>query len=64
MAKAGRNSGSYVFGNFETESGWPKGWSFFVGLLHAGYATSSTGMIISYVTALQHVHCLSLVMCC
>lgn len=28
-------------------SGWPAGWSFCVGLLHAAYATSSTGMIIS-----------------
>ncbi|KAJ6788384.1 hypothetical protein PWT90_04644 [Aphanocladium album] len=53
MAKAGRNSASYVFGHFETESGWPKGWSFMVGLLHAGYATSSTGMIISMCEEVQ-----------
>ncbi|KAM3469949.1 hypothetical protein MY8738_009935 [Beauveria namnaoensis] len=53
MAKSGRNSGAYVFGHFETESGWPKGWSFMVGLLHAGYATSSTGMIISMCEEVQ-----------
>jgi amino acid transporter len=47
IAKNGRHSAGYVFGHFESNSGWPAGWSFFVGLLHAGYATSSTGMIIS-----------------
>jgi amino acid transporter len=47
VAKGGRRSASYVFGHFESNSGWPDGWSFCVGLLHAGYATSSTGMIIS-----------------
>ncbi|SPO07113.1 related to GABA permease [Cephalotrichum gorgonifer] len=47
LAKGGRHSAKYVFTHFETNSGWPDGWSFCVGLLHAGYATSSTGMIIS-----------------
>lgn len=47
MAKGGRRSASYVFTHFEPQSGWPEGWSFMVGLLHAAYATSSTGMIIS-----------------
>lgn len=47
MAKNGRHSAKYVFTSFEPSSGWPDGWSFMVGLLHAGYATSSTGMIIS-----------------
>ncbi|KAI0097327.1 amino acid transporter [Nemania sp. FL0031] len=47
VAKNGRREASYVFGHFETNSGWTPGWSFFVGLLHAAYATSSTGMIIS-----------------
>ncbi|KAH8158057.1 hypothetical protein CIB48_g10182 [Xylaria polymorpha] len=47
VAKNGRHSGSYVFTHFEVNSGWTPGWSFFVGLLHAAYATSSTGMIIS-----------------
>ncbi|KAJ4288665.1 hypothetical protein N0V90_011902 [Kalmusia sp. IMI 367209] len=48
IAKEGRHNASYVFGEFDTSnSGWTPGWSFFVGLLHAAYATSSTGMIIS-----------------
>lgn len=52
LAKGGRHDAEYVFTHFESHSGWPKGWSFCVGLLHAGYATSSTGMIISYVNSL------------
>ncbi|KFH41042.1 Polyamine transporter-like protein [Hapsidospora chrysogenum ATCC 11550] len=47
LAKEGRHDAKWVFTHFEPSSGWPDGWSFCVGLLHAGYATSSTGMIIS-----------------
>ncbi|KAK1242436.1 hypothetical protein MKX07_000422 [Trichoderma sp. CBMAI-0711] len=47
IAKNGRHEAKWVFGHFESFSGWPSGWSFCVGLLHAAYATSSTGMIIS-----------------
>ena len=48
IAANGRNHAAYVFGEFDpSNSGWPAGWSFCVGLLHAAYATSSTGMIIS-----------------
>ncbi|KFA80665.1 hypothetical protein S40288_01791 [Stachybotrys chartarum IBT 40288] len=47
VASNGRHSADYVFTHFQASSGWPEGWSFCVGLLHAGYATSSTGMIIS-----------------
>lgn len=47
IAKEGRNNASWVFGNFEPQAGWPAGWSFFIGLLQAAYATSATGMIIS-----------------
>jgi len=47
LAKEGRRNADYVFTHFENNSGWPDGWSFCVGLLHAAYATSSTGMIIS-----------------
>ncbi|EFQ27312.1 amino acid permease [Colletotrichum graminicola] len=47
VAKNGRHDATYVFTHFEANSGWTPGWSFMVGLLHAGYATSSTGMIIS-----------------
>lgn len=53
MAKEGRHSAKYVFTHFEASSGWPDGWSFCVGLLHAGYATSSTGMIISMCEEVQ-----------
>jgi len=47
VAKEGRRSADFALGGFEVTSGWPAGWSFCVGLLHAAYATSSTGMIIS-----------------
>ncbi|KAF7714025.1 Uncharacterized protein PECH_000525 [Penicillium ucsense] len=47
IAKQGRRDASWVFGNFAPQAGWPAGWSFFIGLLQAAYATSATGMIIS-----------------
>ncbi|KAI1391704.1 amino acid transporter [Hypoxylon trugodes] len=47
IAKNGRHDATWVFTHFEANSGWTPGWSFMVGLLHAAYATSSTGMIIS-----------------
>ncbi|CAJ2507096.1 Uu.00g082820.m01.CDS01 [Anthostomella pinea] len=47
IAKNGRRDAEFVFTHFEVNSGWTPGWSFMVGLLHAAYATSSTGMIIS-----------------
>ncbi|KAK5095083.1 hypothetical protein LTR24_003300 [Lithohypha guttulata] len=47
VAKNGRRDASYAFGHFESSSGWVPGWSFFIGLLHAAYATSATGMILS-----------------
>lgn len=53
VAKNGRHSGAYAFGHFESYSGWPDGWAFFVGLLHAGYCTSTTGMVI---TMCEEVH--------
>lgn len=53
VAKNGRRSAAYAFGHFEPHSGWPDGWSFCVGLLHAGYCTSTTGMVI---TMCEEVH--------
>jgi hypothetical protein len=47
IAKNGRNSASFVFTEFEANTGWTEGWSFCIGLLHAAYATSATGMILS-----------------
>ncbi|TIC19175.1 amino acid transporter [Wallemia mellicola] len=47
-ADAGRRTAAWVFGYFNNDgSGWPKGWSFFVGLLMGGYTLSSTAMISS-----------------
>jgi amino acid transporter len=55
IAKNGRHNASYVFTEFDySNSGWVPGWSFCVGLLHAAYATSSTGMIISMCEEVQH----------
>jgi amino acid transporter len=47
IAKEGRRSAKYVFTAFEPNSGWVPGWSWVVGVLHAAYATSATGMVIS-----------------
>ena len=55
IAKNGRHSAEYVFTEFDpSNSGWPAGWSFCVGLLHAAYATSSTGMIVSMCEEVEH----------
>ncbi|KAF4962380.1 hypothetical protein FSARC_9546 [Fusarium sarcochroum] len=47
LAKNGRRDAKWVFTHFEASSGWPDGWSFCIGLLHAAYTTSATGMITS-----------------
>jgi amino acid transporter len=47
IAKEGRHSANYVFTAFEPNSGWTPGWSWVVGILHAAYANSATGMVIS-----------------
>lgn len=45
-AKAGRHSGEYVFAHYDTSaSGWPAGWSFFVGLLQPAYVLTGYGMV-------------------
>ncbi|KAJ3460391.1 hypothetical protein MRS44_011258 [Fusarium solani] len=61
IAKNGRHDAEYVFTHFKASSGWSDGWSFCVGLLHAGYATSSTGMIISSVPSTAEDLALTLV---
>lgn len=54
IAKEGRNSAEYVFSGFEVTSGWnPPGWAFCIGLLHAAYATSATGMVVSMCEEVQ-----------
>ncbi|KAL2018072.1 hypothetical protein VTK56DRAFT_1304 [Thermocarpiscus australiensis] len=54
VAKEGRRGAGFALGGFEPTSGWPPGWAFCVGLLHAAYATSSTGMVISMCEEVQH----------
>ncbi|KAJ9616993.1 hypothetical protein H2200_000714 [Cladophialophora chaetospira] len=54
IAKNGRNSGSFAFGEFQANTGWAPGWSFCIGLLHAAYATSATGMILSMCEEVQN----------
>lgn len=42
----GLNSGAFVFANYDASaSGWPVGWSFFVGLLNAAYTLTGYGMV-------------------
>lgn len=53
LAKQGRHSAHWVFTHFEPQAGWPAGWSFCVGLLQGSWATSATGMIISYDSSLR-----------
>lgn len=47
IANEGRHNATYAFTAFEPNSGWTPGWSFMIGLLHAAYANSATGMVIS-----------------
>ena len=47
VAHNGRRTGEFVFSEFQANTGWAEGWSFCIGLLHAAYATSATGMILS-----------------
>jgi hypothetical protein len=50
IIKDGRHDAYWVLTYFENNSGWTDGWAFYMGLLHTAYATSSTGMIISYLS--------------
>lgn len=54
IAKNGRNDASFALGNFTASTGWVDGWSFCIGLLHAAYATSATGMILSMCEETRH----------
>ncbi|WRT64944.1 uncharacterized protein IL334_001884 [Kwoniella shivajii] len=43
-----RNSGKFAFSHFDaTNSGWPGGWAWFVGLLQAAYTLTGYGMVAS-----------------
>jgi len=55
MARGGRRSGAFVFGHFDaSESGWPAGWAFFVGLLQAAYTLTGYGLVASLCEEVQH----------
>ncbi|KAM3498068.1 hypothetical protein MY10362_008598 [Beauveria mimosiformis] len=50
-----RNSGRFVFAHYDSsESGWPAGWSFFVGLLQPAYVLTGYGMVASMCEEVQN----------
>jgi len=50
-----RHSGAYVFGNYDASaSGWPTGWSFFVGLLQPAYTLTGYGMVAAMCEEVQN----------
>lgn len=54
MAKNGRRSGEFVFANYDSSSsGWPAGWSFFVGLLQPAYVLTGYGMVAAMCEEVQ-----------
>ncbi len=53
MAKQ-RRSGEYVFAHYDASgSGWPAGWSFFVGLLQPAYVLTGYGMVAAMCEEVQ-----------
>lgn len=52
-----KRSGAFVFGQFDASaSGWPSGWSFFVGLLQAAYTLTGYGMVAVMCEEVQTPH--------
>ncbi|OAQ73532.1 GABA permease [Pochonia chlamydosporia 170] len=50
-----RHSGAYVFGHYDASaSGWPTGWSFFVGLLQPAYTLTGYGMVAAMCEEVQN----------
>ncbi|KAF3919873.1 hypothetical protein ABW21_db0202693 [Orbilia brochopaga] len=50
-----RNTASYVFAHYDaSRSGYPSGWSFFVGLLQAAYTLTGYGMVASLCEEVQN----------
>ncbi|KAI5456913.1 amino acid/polyamine transporter I [Mariannaea sp. PMI_226] len=50
-----RHSGEYVFAHYDASaSGWPSGWSFFVGLLQAAYTLTGYGMVAAMCEEVQN----------
>lgn len=56
MAPAKR-SGEFVFAEYDSsQSGWPAGWAFFVGLLQAAYTLTGYGMVAAMCEEVQNPH--------
>ena len=54
-ADTGRRSADYVFAHYDSSlSGWPAGWSFFVGLLCPAYVLTGYGMVASMCEEVQY----------
>ncbi|RSL82355.1 hypothetical protein CEP51_005215 [Fusarium floridanum] len=52
-----RRPASFVFANYDASaSGWPTGWSFFVGLLQGGYVMLGYGMVASLCEEVENPH--------
>ena len=55
MAKGGLRSGEFVFAHYDASgSGWPSGWSYFVGLLQPAYVLTGYGMVASMCEEVQN----------
>lgn len=52
-----RRDGEFVFAHYDaSQSGWPAGWAFFVGLLQAAYTLTGYGMVASMCEEVQNPH--------
>ncbi|KAJ5158170.1 Acyl-CoA-binding protein ACBP [Penicillium coprophilum] len=52
-----RRDGEYVFAHYDaSQSGWPDGWAFFVGLLQAAYTLTGYGMVAAMCEEVQNPH--------
>ncbi|BCS19532.1 uncharacterized protein APUU_12360S [Aspergillus puulaauensis] len=50
-------SGRFVFAEYDaSNSGWPEGWAFFVGLLQAAYTLTGYGMVAAMCEEVQNPH--------
>lgn len=50
-------SGKFVFAEYDaSNSGWPEGWAFFVGLLQAAYTLTGYGMVAAMCEEVQNPH--------
>ncbi|KAF2660246.1 amino acid permease-like protein [Lophiostoma macrostomum CBS 122681] len=50
-----KRSGKFVFAHYDaSQSGWPSGWAFFVGLLQAAYTLTGYGMVAAMCEEVQN----------